>query len=101
MGKAFRYASFQIASVITTTGFVTADYDLWPELSKCILILVMIIGAGAGSTGGGVKVSRFIILIKCVGREIKLMFHPKAVTVVKLNGKKSGRRPSEAYMFFS
>lgn len=101
VGKAFRYASFQIASVITTTGFVTADYDLWPELSKCILILVMIIGAGAGSTGGGVKVSRFIILIKCVGREIKLMFHPKAVTVVKLNGKKVREETVRGvYVFF-
>ena len=61
---AFRYASFQVASVITTTGFYTADYELWPELSKTVLLLIMFIGACAGSTGGGIKVSRFVILCK-------------------------------------
>ena len=60
--KAFRYAVFQVASVITTTGFVTADFNKWPELSKCVLLLVMVIGASAGSTGGGIKVSRLLIL---------------------------------------
>ena len=56
--KAFRYAAFQVASVITTTGFVTADFNKWLELSKCVLLLVMVIGASAGSTGGGIKVSK-------------------------------------------
>ena len=86
--KAFRYAVFQVASVITTTGFVTADFNKWPELSKCVLLLVMVIGASAGSTGGGIKVSRLLILAKSIRRELKTMIHPKAVNIVKVNGKK-------------
>ena len=62
--KAFRYASFQVASVITTTGFATVDFNFWPEFSKHTLVLLMIIGACAGSTGGGFKVSRGLILVK-------------------------------------
>ena len=85
--KAFRYAAFQVASVITTTGFVTADFNKWPELSKCVLLLVMVIGASAGSTGG-IKVSRLLILVKSIRRELKTMIHPKAVNIVKVNGKK-------------
>lgn len=87
---AFRYASFQVASIITTTGFYTADYELWPQLSKVILLSLMFIGACAGSTGGGIKVSRFIILYKSIRQEIKKILHPNAVTVVKMNGKKVG-----------
>lgn len=86
--KAFRYASFQVASVITTTGFITADFNLWPEMSKCVILILMVIGASAGSTGGGIKVSRFLILLKSIKRELKMMLHPKAVTIVKVNGKK-------------
>lgn len=85
---AFRYAVFQVASVITTTGFVTADFNLWPEFSKCILLGIMIIGACAGSTGGGIKVSRMLILGKSVKRELKQIIHPKSVNIVKVNGKK-------------
>ena len=85
---AVRYAAFQVASVITTTGFVTADFNKWPELSKCVLLLVMVIGASAGSTGGGIKVSRLLILVKSIRRELKTMIHPKAVNIVKVNGKK-------------
>lgn len=88
VGKAFRYAAFQVAAVITTTGFVTADFNHWPELSKCVLLMVMVIGACAGSTGGGIKVSRLLILLKSIKREIKLMLHPKGVTIVKVNGKR-------------
>lgn len=88
---AFRYASFQVASIITTTGFYTADYELWPELSKVVLMTLMFIGASAGSTGGGIKVSRFIILGKSVGQEIHKVLHPNAVTVVKLNGRRIGQ----------
>lgn len=88
VGKAFRYAVFQVAAVITTTGFITADFNLWPELSKCVLLMVMVIGACAGSTGGGIKVSRFLILLKSINREFKLMIHPKSVTIVKVNGKR-------------
>jgi trk system potassium uptake protein TrkH len=79
---------FQVASVITTTGFATADYNLWPEFSKCILLTIMVVGACAGSTGGGMKVSRIIIMFKSVWKEIKRMLKPKSVSIVKVNGKK-------------
>ena len=85
---AFRYAAFQVASVITTTGFYTADYELWPELSKAVLLTVMFIGACAGSTGGGIKVCRFVILCKSIRQEIRKILHPNVVTMVKINGKK-------------
>ena len=88
--KAFRYAAFQVSAIITTTGFATADYNLWPELSKCILLMLMVIGACAGSTGGGMKVSRILILMKSIKQELKRMLHPKSVTIVKVNGKKVG-----------
>lgn len=86
--KAFRYAGFQVVSVITTTGFVTADFELWPEFSKTILLILMVIGACAGSTGGGMKVSRIMILGRTVMREIKQILHPKSVNVVKMDGKR-------------
>lgn len=86
--KAFRYAIFQVASIITTTGFATADFNLWPTFSKCILLMLMVIGACAGSTGGGMKVSRILIGIKSVKREMKRLLHPKSVNIVKVNGKK-------------
>ena len=89
MLKAFRYAAFQVASVITTTGFCTADYNLWPELSKSVLLAIMVVGACAGSTGGGIKVSRLLILLKSMTQEVKRLLHPKAVTIVKVNGQKS------------
>ncbi len=88
--KAFRYAIFQVAAMITTTGFATADFNLWPHFSQCILLSVMIIGACAGSTGGGMKVSRVLILLKSVKQEIRRIIHPKSVSVVKVNGKKIG-----------
>lgn len=88
--KAFRYAVFQVAAIITTTGFATANFDLWPTLSKCILLMLMVVGACAGSTGGGMKVSRVLILLKSVKQELKRMLHPKSVNLVKVNGKKVG-----------
>lgn len=88
--KAFRYAVFQVSSIITTTGFVTADYNLWPEFSKAILLGLMVIGACAGSTGGGMKVSRILILLKSIKQEIKRLLHPKSVNIIKINGKKVG-----------
>ncbi|PWJ50999.1 TrkH family potassium uptake protein [Faecalicatena contorta] len=97
----FRYASFQVASVITTTGFYTADYNLWPELSKVILLGLMVIGACAGSTGGGIKVSRLLILVKIVKQEIRRMFHPKSVTIVQINGKRVGNDTMRGvYVYF-
>jgi len=84
---AFRYSVFQVSSIITTTGFSTADFNLWPQLSKTILLLLMIVGACAGSTGGGLKVSRAILLFKSGKREMGRMLHPRAVSAVRINGK--------------
>lgn len=86
--KSFRYAVFQVTSIITTTGMATADYNLWPEFSKMILLLIMVIGACAGSTGGGMKVSRILILLKSVKQELKRLTKPKSVNIIKINGKK-------------
>ena len=90
VAHAFRYASFQVGAIITTTGFYTADFEQWPELSKTILMMLMVIGACGGSTGGGIKVSRFMILCKSIRQEIHKMLHPNAVTMVRMNGKKVG-----------
>ncbi|MDO4941746.1 MAG: TrkH family potassium uptake protein [Lachnospiraceae bacterium] len=86
--KAFRYASFQVASVISTTGFMTADFDLWPEFSKSILLMIMLIGACGGSTGGGMKVSRIMIIAKSIKREVKQLLHPRSVNITMVNGKR-------------
>ena len=88
--KAFRYAAFQVGTIITTTGYATADFNVWPELSKCILLTLMVIGACASSTGGGIKVSRMLIVLKSIHKEIKQMLHPKSVNVVRVNGKRLG-----------
>ena len=88
---AFRYASFQVGAIITTTGFCTADWNQWPEFSKAILLGLMVVGACAGSTGGGIKVSRLMILLKSIKQETKRMLHPKAVTIVRVNGRRISR----------
>ena len=99
--KAFRYAVFQVSAIITTTGFATADFNLWPEFSKAILLMLMVIGACAGSTGGGMKVSRILILLKSVKQELKRMLHPKSVSIVKVNGKKVGNSTvHNVYIYF-
>lgn len=85
--EAFRYAIFQVASIITTTGYVTADYGQWPLFSQTILVLLMFVGACAGSTGGGMKVSRIIIGVKSAIAEMKRMIHPHSVTSVRFEGK--------------
>lgn len=85
--KALRYSFFQVSSIITTTGFATADFELWPAFSKAILVLVMLVGASAGSTGGGLKVSRVIIFFKSAAQEIGKMLNPRRTTNVRLNGK--------------
>ena len=98
--RAFRYAVFQVASVITTTGFATADFNLWPVFSKCILLMLMVVGACAGSTGGGMKVSRVLILLKSVKQDLKRIVHPKSVSIVKVNGKKVGEETvHNAYIY--
>ena len=84
---AVKDAAFQVGSVITTTGFSTTDFNLWPTLSKAILVTLMFIGACAGSTGGGIKVSRFIILGKAIGKELDYIVHPNNVRKVKVDGK--------------
>ncbi len=86
-GEALRYSSFQAVSVISTAGFITADFIKWPALSQTILLLLMFIGACAGSTGGGIKVSRILLLVKSATREIRRLLNPKTVTVVKLDKK--------------
>lgn len=87
IGKTIRDAFFAVSSIMTTTGFCTANFDLWPTLSKLILLALMVIGAMAGSTGGGLKVSRVVILFKSLKREIKKLLHPNVVEPVKLDGK--------------
>lgn len=84
---AFHHAAFQVASIITTTGFSTADFDKWPELSKSILVALMLVGACAGSTGGGIKVSRIMIAFKSVKKELAALIHPRSVKILKLEGK--------------
>lgn len=84
---AFHSASFQVASIITTTGFSTANFDLWPQMSRTILVVIMFIGACAGSTGGGIKVSRIVILLKTVKQEMGYFVHPRSVKVIKMDGK--------------
>ena len=85
--EAFRHSLFQVASIITTTGYSTVDFDLWPTFSKTLLILLMFIGACAGSTGGGIKVSRIVICLKTVGKEFTTMIHPRNIKVLKFEGK--------------
>lgn len=85
--ESFHHAAFTVASVITTTGFGSADFDLWPETSKAILVMLMFVGACAGSTGGGMKVSRWVIAAKTVYKELMTLIHPRAVRKVKFEGK--------------
>lgn len=87
---AIQQAFFQVSSIITTTGFSTIDYNYWPEFSKFILVLLMFVGACAGSTGGGIKVSRIIIAWKNLKNEISSFVHPKRVQVIRVEGKKVG-----------
>ena len=85
--SAFRHASFQVASIITTTGFSTVDFDLWPQMSKTILVMLMFVGACAGSTGGGIKVSRFVILLKTVKKELNTLIHSRNIKKIQINGR--------------
>ena len=89
--QAFHHSAFQVASIITTTGFATADFDQWPQYSRALLVLIMFVGACAGSTGGGMKVSRIMLMFKTVYREIRKYLHPRAVTNVTMDGKTMDR----------
>ena len=85
--EAVKHSAFQVASVITTTGYSTVDFDLWPAFSKTILVALMFVGACASSTGGGMKVSRFILLFKSMGKELDYVIHPRNIRKVAMDGK--------------
>lgn len=87
IAESIRYAAFQVSSIITTTGYMTADFNLWPVFSQAILVLLMFIGASASSTGGGLKCIRILLLFKIIKREITRINHPRAVQTVKINGR--------------
>ncbi len=101
LGETLQHSSFQVASIITTTGYATVDFNTWPSFSKLILWLLMFVGACAGSTGGGTKVSRFIIMIKSVKRELGTLIHPRSIKKIRVEGKvlETGLRSSVAIFF--
>ena len=82
-----RNSFFQVSSIITTTGFSTTDFDLWPTFSKTIILVLMFCGGCAGSTAGGLKVSRVVLLFKMGARELQKMLHPRSVKTIKIEGK--------------
>lgn len=86
IGETLRHAFFQVGSIITTTGYATTDFDLWPALSKTLLVTLMFIGACAGSTSGGMKVSRILILLKTIRKELSLIIHPRQVKKIRMDG---------------
>jgi len=87
VGEALRHSAFQVSSIITTTGFATTDFDAWPQFSKSLLLMLMLIGACAGSTCGGMKCARVLLIFKTMKRNINQVLHPKKVKVIKVNGK--------------
>ena len=87
IGETFRTAAFQVSSIVTTTGFATEDFNLWPTFSKTILIVLMLTGACAGSTGGGLKISRFVIWWKSIKNELEGFIHPRSVKSFEMDGK--------------
>lgn len=86
LGETVRHAFFQVATIITTTGYATTDYELWPGLSKAVLLFLMIVGASAGSTGGGFKCSRLLLVLKSLRRSVRKIVHPQKVQAVRMNG---------------
>ena len=91
VGNAVHHGAFQVASIMTTTGFSTVDFDKWADLPKGILVLIMFSGACAGSTGGGIKVSRILLYFKQVIRELQSFIHPSSVRSIRLDGKVVGK----------
>ena len=85
--ETIRHAAFQVSSIMTTTGYTTTDYDLWPSISKAILLMLMVVGACAGSTGGGLKCMRVLLLFKALRRNIRQILNPRKVLVVRSNDK--------------
>ena len=88
LSEALRLSAFQVSSVMTTTGYATADFNLWPGFARTLLLVLMLMGACAGSTAGGLKVSRVIILVKGMRRELHRLLHPRSVRALKLEGKR-------------
>ena len=86
IGQALRYAAFQVVSIVTTTGYATADYEMWPAMSQLILMLCMFLGASAGSTGGGMKCIRVMLYLKYCYKELFILIHPRAVQHIKIGG---------------
>ena len=86
-GETIRHAAFQVSSILTTTGFCTVDFDQWPSFSKAILLCLMLLGACAGSTGGGMKSSRFLLLLKSLRRSVRKALRPRSVQLVQMNGR--------------
>lgn len=86
LGETIRHAAFQVASIVTTTGFATTDFDLWPGFSKMILLCLMVVGASAGSTGGGFKCGRVLLVLKSLRRSVRKVVHPQKVEIVRMNG---------------
>lgn len=84
--EAFHHAAFTVSSIMTTTGFATVDFNAWPQLSRSLLVVLMVIGASAGSTGGGVKCARIVLLFKSLSSQIKRMLHPRSVNLVRADG---------------
>ena len=87
LGIALRHGFFQVASIMSTTGFASADFDTWPQFSRTLLVVLMFIGACSGSTGGGMKVSRIMILFKTMAKEMQTIIHPKSVRAIKMDKK--------------
>ncbi|HJC24640.1 MAG TPA: TrkH family potassium uptake protein [Candidatus Eisenbergiella merdavium] len=88
LADSLRHAAFQVSSIMTTTGFATVDFDKWPEFSRMLLVLLMFVGACAGSTGGGIKVSRVLMYTKTIKKELAFLVHPRSVKVILMDGKK-------------
>lgn len=99
-GNAFRYAFFQVSSIITTAGHVTANYDLWPMLAQCILFLLMFTGASAGGTNGGIKISRILIACKTLKNDVIKQIRPREINTVKLGGEVISKRTQSTTMVF-
>jgi trk system potassium uptake protein TrkH len=86
LGETLRHAAFTVSTIITTTGYATTDFDLWPAFSKGIIMFLMVVGACAGSTGGGLKVARLLILVKSLRRNITKVLNPRKIRMVRNNG---------------
>jgi len=85
--EAFHHAAFTVSSIMTTTGFATEDFDLWPQFSRSILVVLMVVGASAGSTGGGIKCARLVLLFKSLSARVRQMLHPRSVNLVRAEGR--------------